>query len=249
VSIAATSLLSFNVAIDPTSLPIDRPVASGLPAGDGRRSEGCRSIATLKDKSEVARDRHQDTSGHKLMADITGRKTPSGMGFDAEASPTLPRLHNKIMVMAGQHERQVVATVPIGDRVDGNSFDPGLSSPSVPRRRHRHHRPRESPDKLTVVQTLTTEHGARTMALDPRPTRFILLPPSTNRNQRRPRHCSTAPKIIPAVSKSSCTVWTKQPIISREFRRVDADEPTYPPCPNGMLSFIRPINACPVSGS
>jgi len=63
---------------------------------------------------------------------------------------------------------KVVAKVPIGAGVDACAFDDatqlvfascGDGTLTIVRR--------ETPDKLTVVQTLTTEPGARTMALDP----------------------------------------------------------------------------------
>jgi hypothetical protein len=60
--------------------------------------------------------------------------------------------------------------------VDGSAFDPetqlafascGDGTTTIAHE--------DSPDKLTVVQTLTTERGARTMALDPK-THKIYLP-------------------------------------------------------------------------
>ncbi|MSU21580.1 MAG: hypothetical protein EXS30_09320 [Pedosphaera sp.] len=62
---------------------------------------------------------------------------------------------------------KVVATVPIGDGVDGNVFDPGtqlaFSSNGEGTVTIAHE---DSPEKLTVVQTLKTQRGARTIALD-----------------------------------------------------------------------------------
>jgi hypothetical protein len=65
--------------------------------------------------------------------------------------------------------------VPIGQGVDGSAFDPGTrlafascgdGTVTIAKE--------TSPDSLAVVQTLTTERGARTMALDPTTHRIYL---------------------------------------------------------------------------
>jgi DNA-binding beta-propeller fold protein YncE len=80
-----------------------------------------------------------------------------------------------MMVMMDCTNGKVIATVPIGDRVDGNDFDPGtqfaFSSNGEGNVTVAHE---DAPDKLTVVQTLATEPGARTMALDPQTHRIYL---------------------------------------------------------------------------
>jgi hypothetical protein len=65
---------------------------------------------------------------------------------------------------------KVVTTVPIGDGVDATWFDPGTKyvlnscgQDGVLTVIHE-----DSPDKYTVVENVTTEKGARTMALDPK---------------------------------------------------------------------------------
>jgi hypothetical protein len=62
---------------------------------------------------------------------------------------------------------KVVATVPIGKGVDANRFDPAtglaFSSCNDGTITVAH---QDSPDKYSVVQTITTQRGARTMALD-----------------------------------------------------------------------------------
>ena len=62
---------------------------------------------------------------------------------------------------------KVVGQVPIGAGVDATWFDPGtgyaFSSCGDGTTTIAHE---DSPDKLTIVQTLKTERGARTMALD-----------------------------------------------------------------------------------
>jgi DNA-binding beta-propeller fold protein YncE len=65
--------------------------------------------------------------------------------------------------------------VPIGDGVDANAFDPGTQYAFASCRNgtvtiaHE-----DAPDKFTVVQTLTTAQGSRTMTLDPKTHKIYL---------------------------------------------------------------------------
>ncbi len=73
------------------------------------------------------------------------------------------------MVMFDYTTGKVVTTVPIGTGVDACAFDPGTqfafsSSGTAATVTIAHE---DSPNKLTVVQTLATERGAKTMTLDP----------------------------------------------------------------------------------
>jgi hypothetical protein len=107
------------------------------------------------------------------------------------------------MLMMDSTNGKVIASVPVGERVDGAAFDPGTQlafssngAGTVTIARE------ESPEKPAVVQTLTTERGARTMALDPR-THRIYLPsakfePVPEATPGAPRQ---RPKIIPGTFK------------------------------------------------
>jgi hypothetical protein len=80
-----------------------------------------------------------------------------------------------MMVMLDTETGKVVANVPIGAGVDGCAFDDasqfafascGDGTTTIAKE--------ETPQKLAVVQTLKTERGARTMALDPKTHRIYL---------------------------------------------------------------------------
>jgi hypothetical protein len=80
-----------------------------------------------------------------------------------------------MMAMLDTETGKVVATVPIGAGVDGCAFDDatqlafascGEGATTIAKE--------ETPEKLTVVQTLKTEPRARTMALDPQTHRIYL---------------------------------------------------------------------------
>jgi DNA-binding beta-propeller fold protein YncE len=92
---------------------------------------------------------------------------PSGLAIDVEHKRLFAGCHNQLMTMVDYTNGKVVATVPIGKGVDANRFDPatGLAFASCGDGTitvaHE-----DSPDKLSVVQTITTQRGARTMTLD-----------------------------------------------------------------------------------
>ena len=110
---------------------------------------------------------------------------------------------NKMMVMMDSTNGRIVAAVPIGEGVDANAFDPGTQlafsscgSGTVTIARE------TSPDALVVVQTLTTEPRARTMALDPQ-THKIYLASARFEAQPAPAPGSARqrPKMIPGSFK------------------------------------------------
>lgn len=76
---------------------------------------------------------------------------------------------NKMMTLMNADTGKVIATVPIGGGVDGGGFDPGTGlvfascGEGVLNVIHE-----DSPDKLSVVENVKTQFGARTMALDPK---------------------------------------------------------------------------------
>jgi hypothetical protein len=83
--------------------------------------------------------------------------------------------HNNKMLMMDSTNGKIVAEVPISPGVDATWFDPGtgyaFSSCGDGTVTIAHE---DSADKLTVVQTLQTARGARTMALDSATHRIYL---------------------------------------------------------------------------
>ncbi len=98
---------------------------------------------------------------------ITGCEDPSGLDMDVKNRRLFAGCHNKVMAVINADDGKVVATVPIGDGVDANAFDPGtqlaFSSNGDGTLTVVHE---DSPDKFTVVQNAETQKFARTMALD-----------------------------------------------------------------------------------
>jgi YVTN family beta-propeller protein len=163
-----------------------------------------RVYCNIEDKNEVAvidADKHQVVA-HWSVAPGEG---PSGIALDAPRHRLFSGCHNKMMVMLDTETGKVVDTVPIGAGVDGCAFDDasqlafascGDGTTTIARE--------VVPTKLTVIQTLKTERGARTMALDPK-THRIYLPsakfepapsPSPGASPARPRIVPNTLKLL-----------------------------------------------------
>jgi DNA-binding beta-propeller fold protein YncE len=129
----------------------------------------------LEDKSAVV---VIDTATHQVVNTwpIAPGEAASGMAFDAKNHRLFLGCDNKMMVMMDSTNGKIIANVPIGAGVDANCFDPttGLAFASCGEAAAVTIAHEDSPEKLTVVQTLATEKGARTMILDPATHRIYL---------------------------------------------------------------------------
>ena len=132
-----------------------------------------RVYCNIEDKSEVA---VIDGVKHEVVArwPLAPGAEPTGLSFD-RAHHRLFASCQKLMVMLDSENGKVVATVPTGSGADGCEFDNvtqlafascGEGTTTIAKE--------ETPQKLTVVQTLKTEPRARTMALDPGTHRIYL---------------------------------------------------------------------------
>ena len=158
----------------------------------------------LEDKSEVA---VIDGKTHTVVTNwpVAPGEEPSGMAIDVKHHRLFIGCHNNLMLMMNSDNGKIVATVPIGQGVDANTFDPGtqlaFASCGDGTTTIAHE---DSPDKLTVVQTLQTAPGARTMALDPKTHKIYLaaaqFESATNQpaggERRRPRMIPGTFKIL-----------------------------------------------------
>jgi len=133
-----------------------------------------RIYCNIEDKSEVA---VIDTSKHEVIArwPLAPGEEPSGIALDARHHRLFAGCHNKTMVMLDTNTGKLIANVPIGAGVDGCAFDDstqfafascGDGTATIAKE--------DAANKLTVVQVLKTERGARTMALDPTTHRIYL---------------------------------------------------------------------------
>jgi DNA-binding beta-propeller fold protein YncE len=104
-------------------------------------------------------------------------KSPSGMAMDTEGARLFIGCDNKMMAVVDAKSGKVITTVPVGDGVDANRFDPGtrlaFSSNGDTGTLTVIHE--DAPDKYTVVENLTTGEGARTMEVDPKTHNIYLV--------------------------------------------------------------------------
>lgn len=152
-----------------------------------------RVFVNVEDKSVVAViDTH--TLAVEKRWPLAPCEEPSGMAIDREHGRLFVGCRNKTMAVLDTGSGRVVATVPIGEGVDANAFDPatGLAYASCGDGTltvaHE-----DTPDRYTVVQTVQTQRSARTMALDEKTHNVFLAaaqfgpPPSPTADQPRPR--------------------------------------------------------------
>ena len=120
----------------------------------------------LEDKNEVVAI---DTKQHAVVNrwPIAPGEEASGMAFNEKTHHLFLGCGNKLMVMLDSTTGKVLASVPIGDGVDANAFDPATQLAFASCGDGTVTIAKEDGDKLTVVQTLPTEKGARTMTIDP----------------------------------------------------------------------------------
>jgi YVTN family beta-propeller protein len=146
----------------------------GTPEFAAVDEEAGRIYCNIEDKSEVA---VIDASKHEVVAhwSLAPEEGPSGIALDARHHRLFSGCHNKVMTMLDTESGKVIATAPIGAGVDGCTFDNSMQlafascgdgTTTIAKE--------EMPNKLTVVQVLKTERGARTMALDPKSYRIFL---------------------------------------------------------------------------
>ena len=155
-------------------------------------------FVNLEDKSELLALDPKDLKV-KSRWPLAPCESPSGLAMDKKNRRLFAGCDNKMMAVVNADTGKVITTLPIGDGVDADGFDPdnqlafascGEGVLTVVKE--------ESPDKFTVAQNVKTERGARTMALDPETHKIFLVtakfgpPPAATAQQPHPR-----PAILP----------------------------------------------------
>lgn len=129
----------------------------------------------IEDKSELVQI---DATQLKVLKEwtISPGEEPSGLAIDRKNNLLFSVCSNKELIVFDILKGKVINSVPIGDRVDAVVYDPGTGliyssngegNVTIVKQ--------VTPEKYQVVQTLITEKGCRTMALDTK-TKKIYLP-------------------------------------------------------------------------
>ena len=112
-----------------------------------------------------------DTAKHEVAATwpLAPGVEPSGMAIDEAHHRLFIGCDNKLMLMVDSETGKVVGSVPIGEGVDGDGFDPGTQMAFASNNDgtltvvHE-----DGPGHFSVVQNVQTMPGAKTMGVDPR---------------------------------------------------------------------------------
>ena len=155
-------------------------------------------FVNIEDKSELmALDPNKLEA--KARWPLAPCEEPSGLAIDRKNRRLFSGCGNKLMSVVDADSGKLITTLPIGDGVDANAFDPetGMAFAScgegVLTVAHE-----DSADKFSVVESVPTARGARTMTLDPDKHRVFLItakfgpPPAPTAEQPHPR-----PPILP----------------------------------------------------
>ena len=152
----------------------------------------------IEDKSEVvAIDSAKMTV--KSRWPIAPGEEPTGIALDAKTMRLFMVCANKKMIVMDATSGKVITDLPTGDGTDGAEFDPGtkfaFSSNGEGTLTVVHE---DAKDKFTVAENVTTQRGARTLAVDTK-THKVYLPtaqfgatPAPTAERPRPR-----PPIVP----------------------------------------------------
>lgn len=168
---ASNSVFVFNArSKDATAVNANTgEVAGTVPLGgkpEASQADGAgHAWVNIEDKAQLV---EFDTKEFKVLNTwaLPNCEEPTGMAIDTAHKRLFIGCHSKVMLVT-DYAGKVVASVPIGQGVDAASFDPatqfafascGDGTITVAHE--------DSPDKYTIVETISTQRGARTMALD-----------------------------------------------------------------------------------
>lgn len=158
---------------------------------------GHKVYVNIEDKNSLTA---LDSKTHKILStwQLEGCESPSGIALDSQNQRVFSVCENQKMVMVDTTSGKTLASVPTGEGTDGADFDPelklALSSNGKTGTVTVVHE--DSPGKISVVQTLKTQIGARTIALDPKDHHLYL--PTAN---FQPAEKGARPKPIDGTQK------------------------------------------------
>jgi DNA-binding beta-propeller fold protein YncE len=120
-------------------------------------------------------------------------ESPSGLAIDAQHAKLFSVCENKLMAISDIKAGKLLVTLPIGEGADGMAFDPGTGTAFSSNGEGTMTVVKEAKGKYQVVQTVTTERGARTVAVDTAthrvytPTAAFGPAPAPTEQNKRPR--------------------------------------------------------------
>lgn len=146
--------------------PVTTIALDGRPEFAVAYPKGGLVFCNIEDKNELVAI---DTKTHQVVNrwPIAPGEAASGLDIDPATGKLFLGCDNRMMIMMDGMTGKVLSTVPIGEGVDAVIFDPSSSLAFSSNGEGNVTIARVEGDKMTVVQTLKTEKGARTMTIDP----------------------------------------------------------------------------------
>lgn len=158
-------------------------------------------FVNIEDKNEIA-SINVKTLAVDAHWPLTPCESPSGLAFDKAHSRLFSVCDGKVMAISDAKAGKLVTTVAIGDGPDAAAYDPAthMAFSSNGGDGTVTMIAAKGGDKYSVAGTLTTEKGARTMALDPKTHKLYLSSASYG---AAPAPTAQTPKPRPAVLPDS----------------------------------------------
>ncbi len=161
--------------IDPLSMRMDETIDLKSKPEFAVTNNVGNIFVNMEDKNEIIQI---DSKEKKITGSwsIAPGKSPSGLAIDTANKLLFSVCENNLLVISNYRDNKVVTTFPIGGRPDAVVFDPitkiiyssnGEGNVTIIQQ--------EAADKYTLLQTLITQKGCRTMMIDKR-TKKIYLP-------------------------------------------------------------------------
>ncbi len=142
-------------------------------AADGKG----RVYVNLEDKNSLAVIDPQKLAVTAVFP-IAGCEEPAGLALDAARERLFPGCHNQVMAVVDGRSGRVLSTAPIGAGVDAGAYDPGTGLAFASCGGDAGSLVIVRPGRAGLAQveeSLTTQRGARTMALDLSTHRVFLV--------------------------------------------------------------------------
>jgi DNA-binding beta-propeller fold protein YncE len=172
-------------------------------------ADGTGSVfVNLEDKSKVVKIDARKLEVQENWPVAPGEE-PSSLAMDTKNRRLFIGCRNKLLVVVNADNGKVVDKQPIGERVDATAFDPetglvfcsnGEGTVTVVHQ--------DGPDRYTVVETVKTQLGSKTMALDAR-TKRLFIPAVKFKPAAAPTPDNPRPRPTPVPGTFSVQVYGK----------------------------------------
>lgn len=185
------------------TIPLGGKPETGVPDGQGR------VYVNIEDKGEIAEIDAKDLKVTRRFK-VEGCEEPSGLAIDTRHHRLFAGCGNKVMAVVDPRSGQTLATLLIGQGVDACAFDPGAGYAFASTGDGHITVVKENlPGKFSVVETVDTQRGARTMAVDTKTHRAFL---PTAQFGPAPEATADNPHPRPAVLPGSFVILVVSPV-------------------------------------